>query len=81
MDNSTVKTRESVSYSIYYTHILLKEQVPQSGKKRVFLFKNGKNKNKNKKTLILNDNLVSIFEVTYKCPRFCVIVLEKYLLI
>lgn len=71
-----MKTRESVSYSIYYTHILLKEQVPQSGKKRVFLFKNGK-----KKTLILNDNLVSIFEVTYKCPRFCVIVLEKYLLI
>lgn len=45
MDNSTVKTRESVSYSIYYTHILLKEQVPQSGKKRAFLFKSEKKKN------------------------------------
>lgn len=73
MDNFTVKTWDSVSCSIYNIHILLKEQVPQSGKKRALLFKS------EKKTLILN--LASIFEVTYKCPRFCVIVLEKYLLI
>lgn len=46
---------------IYYTHILFKEQVLHTHKKRALLFKS-------EKKLILNDNLVSVFEVTYKCP-------------
>lgn len=65
MGNSTMKTWESVSYMcIYYTHILFKEQVPppHTHTQRALLFKS------EKKRLILNDNLVSVFEVTYECP-------------